>query len=178
MGCTLVTAGGTVTLGAVGGAFGLASGVVVGSAAGVVPALFTFGLSIPTGAVIGGTGGLALGAATGGGFGGISACGAYKYRVEIKNKLVFVKIKTLKTFDDAKCRALMLGDLASRSASNVANATKSRAVVLKNKVSEMGGATRTKVGEWGNYAATTKTGVTATSAAVGSVAGSVAGGST
>merc|ERR1712045_695236 len=131
--CTIATLGGTVTFGAVGGAFGLASGVVVGSAAGVVPALFTFGLSIPAGAVVGGTAGLALGAATGGGFGGISACGAYKYRVEIKNRLVFIKIKTLKTFDDGKCRALMLGDLASRSASNVANATKSRAVVLKNK---------------------------------------------
>merc|ERR1712045_534004 len=110
--------------------------------------------------------------------GGISACGAYRYRVEIKNRLVFIKIKTLKTVDDAKCRALMLGDLASRSASNVANATKSRAVALKNKTSEMGGATRTKVGEWGSCAITTRTGVTATSAAVGGLAGSVAGGST
>merc|ERR1712045_103173 len=48
----------------------------------------------------------------------------------------------------------------------------------KNKVSEMGGATRTKVGEWRNYATTTRTGVTATSLVAGGVTGGVAGGST
>merc|ERR1719362_488274 len=40
--CTLSTAGGAVTFGAVGGAFVLASGVVCGGAAGLVPAIFTF----------------------------------------------------------------------------------------------------------------------------------------
>merc|ERR1712241_1093228 len=39
--CTIATAGGAITFGAAGGAFGLASGVVAGSAVGVVPALFT-----------------------------------------------------------------------------------------------------------------------------------------
>jgi len=46
--------GGAVALGATGGATGLTAGVVVGAALGVVPAIFTFGLSIPLGAVIGG----------------------------------------------------------------------------------------------------------------------------
>jgi len=156
----------------------LASGVVVGSAAGVVPALFTFGLSIPAGAVAGGTAGLALGATTGGGFGGISACGAYKYRVEIKNQLVFVRIKCLKTIGSAKSTALMIKDSASRSVSNAANISKAKAIVLKNRTLEMGDLARTKAGEMGNYATTTRTGVTATSLVAGGVVGGVAGGST
>merc|ERR1712045_1115629 len=41
----------------------------------------TLGGTVTFGAVVGGTAGLALGATTGGGLGGISACGAYKYRV-------------------------------------------------------------------------------------------------
>merc|ERR1712217_824101 len=62
---TLSTAGGAVTFSSVGGAFGLASGVIVGSAGGVIPALLTFGLSIPAGAIFGGGTGLILGAGTG-----------------------------------------------------------------------------------------------------------------
>merc|ERR1712151_673979 len=50
---TLSTAGGAVTLSCVGGAFGMASSVVAGSAGGVIPALFTLGLSIPAGAILG-----------------------------------------------------------------------------------------------------------------------------
>merc|ERR1740121_2363795 len=42
-----------------GGTTGLATGTVIGAVAGIVPALFTFGLSIPIGAVIGGTMGTA-----------------------------------------------------------------------------------------------------------------------
>merc|ERR1712080_734990 len=63
---TIHTASGAVTLGCAGGAFGLASGIVTGAAAGIVPALFTFGLSIPAGAALGGGTGLFLGAGTGG----------------------------------------------------------------------------------------------------------------
>lgn len=46
--------GGAAALGATGGATGLTAGAVVGAALGVVPAIFTFGLSIPLGAAIGG----------------------------------------------------------------------------------------------------------------------------
>jgi len=79
--CTLATGGGAIILGAVGGAFGLASGVVVGSAAGVVPALFTFGLSIPAGAAIDGIGGLFGGTLLGGTSGSITGFNTYKYRI-------------------------------------------------------------------------------------------------
>uniref|UniRef100_A0A7S2M4P8 Transmembrane protein n=1 Tax=Zooxanthella nutricula TaxID=1333877 RepID=A0A7S2M4P8_9DINO len=54
--------GGAVALGTGGGATGLVSGGLMGAACGVVPALFTFGLSIPIGAAIGGGVGLCTGA--------------------------------------------------------------------------------------------------------------------
>merc|ERR1740117_1021369 len=74
---TIVTAGGAVTLSAVGGAFGCATGVVTGSLVGVVPAIFTLGMSIPIGATLGGTAGLAIGATAGGAVGvaGGGICG-------------------------------------------------------------------------------------------------------
>lgn len=100
--CTLTTAGGVITLGGAGGAFGLASGMVVGGAAGVVPAIFTFGLSIPVGATLGGGGGLCLGGLMGGTAGGAAGLGAYKYRVELKDGLIFVKRKALTTAELAK----------------------------------------------------------------------------
>merc|ERR1719242_1315072 len=46
-------AGGAVSLGAGGGVVGLAGGGAIGAACGVIPAIFTFGLSIPIGAAIG-----------------------------------------------------------------------------------------------------------------------------
>lgn len=58
-------AGGAILLGASGGPAGLAAGMVVGATAGLLPALFTFGLSIPIGAAIGGGAGLISGVATG-----------------------------------------------------------------------------------------------------------------
>jgi len=57
--------GGAVTLGASGGATGLVSGGLVGAALGLVPAVFTFGLSIPVGAALGGGTGLCVGSAVG-----------------------------------------------------------------------------------------------------------------
>ena len=45
---------------------GLASGSMAGAVVGLVPALFTFGLSIPIGAVLGGGAGLCVGTAVGG----------------------------------------------------------------------------------------------------------------
>lgn len=59
-------AGGAVLVGAGGGAAGFAAGGFMGAAVGVVPALFTFGLSIPIGAAIGSGAGLCAGTAVGG----------------------------------------------------------------------------------------------------------------
>eukprot|EP00929_Paragymnodinium_shiwhaense_P001694 TRINITY_DN101929_c0_g1_i1.p1 TRINITY_DN101929_c0_g1~~TRINITY_DN101929_c0_g1_i1.p1 ORF type:complete len:327 (+),score=70.61 TRINITY_DN101929_c0_g1_i1:91-1071(+) len=92
---TISAAGGAVTLGTIGGCFGLASGVVVGSAAGVLPALLTFGLSIPAGAAAAGGVGLCVGTGSGALVGGVAGIGGCRYRVQIKDNLIFVR-KTLK----------------------------------------------------------------------------------
>jgi len=80
--------GGTA-MGATGGAVGLTAGAVVGAAIGVVPALFTFGLSIPIGAIIGGSSGLVAGVATGSTIGavggGAAGRGVYTKREAIKD---------------------------------------------------------------------------------------------
>merc|ERR1712039_958984 len=58
--------GGAVALGASGGATGLVAGGAAGAALGVVPAIFTFGLSIPIGAAIGSGAGGVVGTTVGG----------------------------------------------------------------------------------------------------------------
>jgi hypothetical protein len=92
---TIVSAGGAVTLSVTGGAFGCATGIVTGSLAGVVPALFTFGLSIPVGATVGGTAGLVIGATAGGAVGaaggGAAGYGGHKYRKEIGAGVLTIK---------------------------------------------------------------------------------------
>jgi len=80
--------GGALCVGSAGAIIGVATGGTCGAVVGTVPALFTFGLSIPTGAVIGAAGGLGLGATAGGagGFMGAAISGsamAY-YRRELR----------------------------------------------------------------------------------------------
>jgi len=74
-------AGGAIAIGAAGGSLGLVAGGVAGAAVGLIPALFTFGLSIPISAAIGSGAGACLGTAAGGatGFvgGGTVGYGAY-----------------------------------------------------------------------------------------------------
>jgi len=72
-------AGGAVAMGATGGFLGVTSGCVFGALVGLVPAAFTFGLSIPIGAVIGGGAGLCVGTAVGGSA-GLVAGGAAGYK--------------------------------------------------------------------------------------------------
>merc|ERR1719335_1726380 len=87
---TISTGTGAVVLGTVGGAFGTATGVVIGTTAGALPALFTFGLSLPVGAVVGGGMGLCGGAVAGGSAGAICGAaaghGGYTYQVHIRIK--------------------------------------------------------------------------------------------
>jgi len=82
-------AAGGAALGAGGGAVGLATGGIAGAAIGVVPAIFTFGLSIPIGAAIGGGAGLCLGSVIGGTTGvvggGAAGYGVYGKKTEIYN---------------------------------------------------------------------------------------------
>jgi len=78
---------GSAALAASGGATGLATGSMVGAACGLIPAVFTFGLSIPIGAAIGGSTGLVAGSVAGGavGFvgGGVAGRTAHKHREQI-----------------------------------------------------------------------------------------------
>jgi len=75
--------GGALVLGTAGGAAATCTGAAMGAAAGVLPALFTFGLSIPVGAAVGGGMGMAIGS-TAVGTAGFAAGGAsYAYRSEI-----------------------------------------------------------------------------------------------
>lgn len=69
---TATAIGGAVTLGAGGGIAGLATGGAIGGAIGFLPAIFTFGLSIPIGVAIGGGIGFGVGIAGGGGAGLLS----------------------------------------------------------------------------------------------------------
>merc|ERR1719237_817694 len=77
-------------MGAAGGSAGLMAGGAAGAAVGLVPALFTFGLSIPVCAAIGSSAGACLGTAAGGTTGlvgggavGYGAYRAYSQREEI-----------------------------------------------------------------------------------------------
>merc|ERR1740127_360107 len=95
---TAVAAAGSVAGGAVGGG----AGVLVGAAVGVVPALFTFGLSIPITAAIGGSVGLVAGSGVGAVSGGAVGFAGYSYRNELKQSkdkardFVAVKVKDIK----------------------------------------------------------------------------------
>jgi len=71
--------GGAVTIGTGGAAVGLVTGGAIGAACGVVPAIFTFGLSIPVGAAIGSGVGMCTGSAFGGTFGLLSGGTASRY---------------------------------------------------------------------------------------------------
>jgi len=175
--CTIATAGGTVTFGTLGGAFGLVSGVVAGSAVGIVPALVTFGLSIPASAVVGGTGGFLVGSVSGGSVGTVAGYGAYKYRVQIQNNIAFVKFRALETAKATKKRALVLEDSAANKILFVVDLTKSKAFALRSKASQVNDLARHKAGELATLATTTRPGVTATSTMAGAVAGGVVGGS-
>jgi len=101
--------GGAVVLGAGGAATGLAAGGTIGAAIGVIPALFTFGLSIPVGAMIGGGCGLvagtAVGSTTGLVVGGTTGYGAYTKRDEIKSGVSASYVKVSETAEYAKSKA-------------------------------------------------------------------------
>jgi len=81
-------AGAAVVLGTGGGAAGLVGGSAVGAALGVLPALFTFGLSIPvTAAAVGAAGciaGAVVGSSVGLVGGSMAGYGAYTKRIQIR----------------------------------------------------------------------------------------------
>jgi hypothetical protein len=173
--CTVVTAGGAIAFGSVGGAFGCATGIVVGSAAGVLPALFTLGLSIPAGGAIGGVGGLFSGTLIGGSTGGAAALAAYKYRIEIKSGVMTLKVNVCDINDKAKAQVLKVCTNTHNRVYKVQVAVHEIAIKYANKVRESSLAaveiSKIKASKAYTFATTTKVGVTATSTAAGAVVG-------
>merc|ERR1711975_167818 len=94
-----------------------AAGTAVGAAVGVVPALFTFGLSIPAGALVGLCVGTTVGASTGAVGGGLLGYGGFTHRKtisegvksswsKVKDTAGQVKAKTIACAADAKESAM------------------------------------------------------------------------
>jgi len=151
---TIVSAGGAVTLSAVGGAFGCAAGVVTGSLVGIVPAIFTLGLSIPVGATIGGTAGLVVGATAGGATaagGGVAGYGGHRYRKEIGAGVLTIKksadggVQGVKIFvhdkhNAAKAHAANQIQFARVKMSNGVDVIKEKANKLERRHIVLGGA--------------------------------------
>jgi len=152
---TIVSAGGAVTLSAVGGAFGCATGIVTGSLAGVVPAIFTLGLSIPVGATVGGTVGLAVGATAGGAAGaaggGLAGYGGHRYRKEIGAGVLTIKksanggVRSVKIFvcdthNTAKVQATKQIEFAKVKMHNGVDVIKEKVSKLERKHIVIGGA--------------------------------------
>eukprot|EP00931_Biecheleriopsis_adriatica_P006380 TRINITY_DN107793_c0_g1_i1.p1 TRINITY_DN107793_c0_g1~~TRINITY_DN107793_c0_g1_i1.p1 ORF type:complete len:305 (+),score=66.50 TRINITY_DN107793_c0_g1_i1:28-915(+) len=96
---SVAAAGGAVFGSAGGGALGLVAGSSFGALFGLVPALFTLGLSIPVGAFLGGGAGLCTGASAGGTIGlvggGLAGWSTYDRRSEICNGMHHVWSKVI-----------------------------------------------------------------------------------
>lgn len=189
--CTMMTGCGAITIGAAGGAFGIVSGVVLGGAAGVLPSIVTFGLSIPAGALLGGGAGLCTGTVIGGSTGGLAGYSVYKYRVEMKDGVVYVKVKCTDILKRAEATMTVYASTGkTRICSTVplvrerilatANATQARAKAATSaanaKLNEFVDVAATKTKELGTFATTTRTGVTSTSALAGGAVGGTTGG--
>lgn len=119
--------GGAVAVGAGGGVAGLATGTVVGAALGIIPALFTFGLSIPMGAVLGGGTGLITGVAAGTTIGATGGA-ALGYGVHSKRKEIA---------DAASHTLTKVGESAAyakETATASANYVKQRAAVVRARL--------------------------------------------
>jgi len=167
---TISTAAGAVTFGAVGGAFGCAGGVVVGGAVGTVPALITFGTSIPIGAFIGGFLGTSAGAvtagATGACAGGAAGHGAYLYRAQIKDGAMKVRMITT---DKANKFTVSVTTTATSTRKHIME----HALATKVKLTTLASTTSTKTKKLVNNQ---RVQVTAASAAGGAAVGGVGGG--
>jgi len=94
---TASAAGGAVVGGTGGAATGLLAGGALGAAIGVVPAIFTLGLSIPAFAVLGGGCGLAAGTAVGG-TAGATVGGASGYGIYTKREAIGAKVDQTATY--------------------------------------------------------------------------------
>jgi len=136
-------ASGAVALGASGGAAGLAAGGALGAAVGVLPALFTFGLSIPGGA------GLVAGATVGGAVGAVGAgaagYGVYSKKEDIGRCAEYVKGRATETSQRVReTSAAALGRAVER-ANGAADFAKARVHASAGYVAEKASVARTRL---------------------------------
>jgi len=143
---TAASAGlGGVACGAGGAAAGLVTGGALGAAAGIPVAFFTFGLSIPVGAMLGGGFGLVAGGAAGttvgATAGGALGYGGFTKRAEIQAAILAVRTQMRQGAKKLKELSMYF---AARSYSGVKTVKKN---VLK-RVSAMRSRVEKKVGGW------------------------------
>eukprot|EP00930_Biecheleria_cincta_P028485 TRINITY_DN19888_c0_g1_i1.p1 TRINITY_DN19888_c0_g1~~TRINITY_DN19888_c0_g1_i1.p1 ORF type:complete len:354 (-),score=77.98 TRINITY_DN19888_c0_g1_i1:217-1251(-) len=95
--------GGALCLGSVGAVVGAVAGGAAGLCLGALPAIFTFGISLPVGAFLGGTSGALVGVAAGSsaGFAGGASSGLFvaSFRWQIRNALVYTAAKLYGVYD-------------------------------------------------------------------------------
>lgn len=180
----VATTGGVVVMAPVGGAFGMCSGIVLGSMAGVVPALFTFGTSIPLGAAAGGVAGAAAGSVVGAIGGGAAGGGMYAYRVEIKNGVIYVKQgvhqAAITSFNFSKSKADLAinftKDTTGKAVATVKAKGQEVVVFTQTRGNQIKQFTASKASNARQFAQSKHGKVTLGSAAAGAVAGSTTGG--
>lgn len=100
-------AGGAVVLGSGGAATGLVAGGAIGALVGVVPAIFTLGLSIPVFAVVGSGVGAAAGTALGSTTGVVAGAGGYRVytkRASIRKSVDDISEQAFRTVKGLKAR--------------------------------------------------------------------------
>mmetsp|Transcript_149888 Transcript_149888/g.417628 ORF Transcript_149888/g.417628 Transcript_149888/m.417628 type:complete len:355 (-) Transcript_149888:273-1337(-) len=137
--------GGALCLGSVGAVIGVTMGGAAGATLGAIPALFTFGLSLPIGAVVGGASGFCVGATAGGsaGFvgGATSGSGVAYFRAEIRHFLIYVASKASDVYDVLVVRPVTAVKATTRRVRETAHAsadyTKTKARAAGNIVKEV-----------------------------------------
>jgi len=131
----LAGSGGALCLGSVGAVIGATVGSATGLCFGAIPALFTFGLSLPVAAVLGGLGGILCGALTGSsaGFVGGASSGMFfaYFRIEIRSAAVYVSAKLYDVYDLFVARPTNAVKAANR---KVRDGVRHSAVYTKDKV--------------------------------------------
>jgi len=178
-------AGGALCLGSVGAVVGATLGVATGTVVGVVPVLFTFGLSLPIGAVVGGLAGLGCGTAVAGsaGFvgGATSGTGVAYFRGEIRQCVVYTGAKLYDVYDLLVARPV--GAITSTTktvyikVNDSADYTKEKASKFGEVVKEVASDKRVQVAAVGagTGAAAVGTAGAATGAVVGGATGALVG---
>jgi len=147
-----------------------------------VPALLTFGLSIPIGGAMGGVAGGCTGTLVGTSVGGIGGFTTYKYRVELQNGVMVVKVKAQDTLNLAKDKSLMafsstkskIGEkvyVFRTAVSNLKNKSLEAVDFGKGKALKAVDFSKGKASEALVFASTTKVGVSSSAALAGAVVG-------